>query len=128
MMDLDAIAGQERDASHNSAAAAAARMRGPDGFLICRLDAAAAATVQVGSWQQRLHDPPPRRCNKQAAPVQESRVCRCNDNMCTGQAALALAAPALDAHLRQHPTVGKVLVKVQPRSALRPAPPAFDKV
>ncbi len=51
MMDLEAVACQEGDAWHNSAAAAAARMRGPDGFLIFRLDAASAATVQVGCEQ-----------------------------------------------------------------------------
>lgn len=44
------------------------------------------------------------------------------------QAALTLAAPVLDAHLQAHPTVGKMLVKVQPRSPSCPAPPVYDKV
>jgi len=48
--------------------------------------------------------------------------------LCNLQAALALAAPALDAELQRDPTVGKALVKVRPGSALFPAPPAYEQV
>jgi len=48
VLDLQAIAGRRGDAWQSSAAAAAARMRGPDGFFTIQLDAGDAATVQVG--------------------------------------------------------------------------------
>ena len=48
----EAVACREGDAWQNVAAAAAARMRGPDGFMMFRLDAAAATTLQVGCSSQ----------------------------------------------------------------------------
>ena len=51
-MDLEAVACREGDVWQNVAAAAAARMRGPDGFMMFRLDAAAATTLQVGCSSQ----------------------------------------------------------------------------
>ncbi len=50
-MDLEAIACQKGDAWQNSATAAAARMRGRDGFFTIQLNATDAATIQV-RWQQ----------------------------------------------------------------------------
>ena len=50
-MDLEAVARQKGDAWQNSAAVAAARMRGRDGFFTIQLNAADAATVQVRSQQ-----------------------------------------------------------------------------
>ena len=52
-MDLQAIAHQTGDAWQTSATTAAARMRGPDGFLTVKLSAADAAIVQVIRRQQQ---------------------------------------------------------------------------
>ncbi len=131
-MDLAAIAGQKGDAWHNSAAAAAARMRGTEGFFIFRVNAADAATLQVRVQQSgcSIHLPTTVQCTVRRSwsdpwPVKILHE-RCLQR--NAQAALAVAAPALDAQLQRDSVVSKVLIKVQPGSALNPAPPVYEQV
>ncbi len=44
------------------------------------------------------------------------------------QAALTVAAAALDAQLQRDPSISKVLAKVQPGLTPSPAPPAYEEV
>ena len=58
-MDLAAIASQRGDAWHKSAAVAAARMRGTEGYFVFCLNAADAATLQVRLQQAGCMMHPP---------------------------------------------------------------------